>query len=247
MLNNEAFRQAIRIHGERVQLLRAMPCACYNPALNYDAQRGCDRCEHGYAYQAEAEARGLVTQQKHSMVHPEYGLIGQSQLYLTTMPDEVNFGPFDKVVLLERTGLARERAVRGTDELPHATPVEVLQVADTEYAAPSPTYDEGDAFDLVGATLQWASPVMVAGGALVGYGAARCEGAFVVRGGFPHVLWQIGPSATYAVEYTYTATYWYTASDMRPPWPTFGRGATGLTMPQTPQRGLLSLSPPSGI
>jgi len=244
MLNSEALRQAIHVGGERIQLLRALPCSCYNPSANYDQQRGCERCEHGFVYQSNTVGQGLVTQQKHVALHPEFGIISQAQLYLTTCADEVQFGPFDKVRLLDRTALARERAIRGADELPHAAPVAVLQVADTEYAE-LPLYAEGTDFELVDNYLRWVSPLLVARGGGPPFAAARYPGIESARGMIPPVAWQIGPSETYAVEYAYTATYWYAALDLRPPRPTLGTGATGFAMPLTPQRGMLTLAPPA--
>ncbi len=116
MLNPEVWRQAIRLSGEQVKWLKAMPCDCYDPASNYDHQRGCGHCLMGYLYREQtlpAGVQALVQQVKRSFLHPELGWVQEGQLQVTTMPEEIALGPLDRLVLLQREMEARERLVRG--------------------------------------------------------------------------------------------------------------------------------------
>ena len=132
MLNVSAFRATISRMGEDVAWYKAMPCDCYDPATNYDAQRSCDKCDHGFVYRNAGTVRALVASQKRWSMNPELGWVMQSELSITVMPDECRMGPLDKIVLLSRTELARERIQRGTDTLPHLMPVNVREVAGGE-------------------------------------------------------------------------------------------------------------------
>lgn len=138
MLNPAAFELLRARSGERVQWLKALPCDCYDPTANYDAQRSCEMCTHGWVYHDMGERKALVSELKRHVLHPELGWTQISELVLTTFED-MRIGTGDKVVLLDRTALARERLHRGSDVLPHLYPVEVLTVADGSavYAAGS--------------------------------------------------------------------------------------------------------------
>jgi len=206
MLNPEAYRQMIQVQGERFRWLKAVPSDQYNPATGLNQDRQDVHSDHGHLYLDQGVFRGLITQQKRDMMHPEFGWVLAGSLWLTTMPDEVRFGPFDKVVLLDRTQLARERCVKGEDNLGQVYPVQVLTVADS-----TATYVEDVDYRLDAADrrLTW----------LPG-GSSPADGA------------------TYACEYLYNPVYWFLGEGMRAPRPTFG------TTIMTPQRGLLSLTPP---
>ncbi len=130
MLNVSVFRATISRMGEDVAWYKAMPCDCYDPATNYDAQRSCDKCDHGFVYRNAGTVRALVANQKQWSMHPDLGWMMLSELAITVMPDECRLGAFDKVVLLQRTALARERVQRGADTFPHLMPVLVREVAD---------------------------------------------------------------------------------------------------------------------
>jgi len=203
MLNPAAWRILNLQSGERVQWLKAMPCDCYDPTANYDAQRSCTNCDHGWVYRDQGEQRALVAEQRRHILNPELGWVQFSELKLTTL-EGMRIGTGDKVVLLDRTALARERLHRGADTLPHLYPVEVLVVADgsTVYAAGSDYR-----VNLTTRAVTWVTA---------------------------------GPDNVYAVEYTYRPEYWFMGDDLRPQRP------AGLGDGQTPQRGTLSLDPPSG-
>jgi hypothetical protein len=130
MLNVEAFRQQLRRQGEQVRWLKALPCDCYDPRQNHDAQRGCTRCDHGQVYRDQGLVWALVGNLKRGMLHPDLGWLDESTVTITTMPDEAMFGTFDKIVLAGRVALQRARLHRGEDLLPHLYPVEVKVIAD---------------------------------------------------------------------------------------------------------------------
>lgn len=131
MLNPEAYRQLILVHGEQFRWLKAMPSDRYNPATGLNEDRLDVHSDHGHIYFDRGVYRGLVTEQKRDMLHPEFGWVLAGALWLTTMPDEVLFGPFDKVVLLEREQVARERCVKGDDRLGQLYPFAAIAVADS--------------------------------------------------------------------------------------------------------------------
>ena len=137
----------VRQMGERFRWLSASPCTCYDPTTNDDRERSCGKCERGQLYTDKGEQRGLVASLKRSVLHPDVGWVQQGELTLTTMPDEVLFGQWDKVVLLDREALARERVRRGGDTLPHPNPVRVLAVRDQDA-----TYLQGRDFTFAPAT-----------------------------------------------------------------------------------------------
>jgi hypothetical protein len=124
--------------GERVEHWRAMPCTCYDPGKNWDRQRDCDQCSHGYRYDAPRTLQALVTNQRRWFVNPEIGWVAQSELHLTLPPGDDRLGRFDKAVLLARVSVATERMSRGNDTLPHLRPVRVLRVVEGDTA-----YNEG--------------------------------------------------------------------------------------------------------
>jgi len=130
VLNPSPFTILVQAQGELIRWLKALPCQCYDPSQNYDGQRNCSLCDHGWVYRDQGTQQGLVANQKRSVLHPELGWITQEDVTLTVMPDELRFGRFDKVVLLARTNLARELLHRGADVLGQAYPVAVNEVAD---------------------------------------------------------------------------------------------------------------------
>jgi hypothetical protein len=132
MLNLAGFQLGIDVAGERLEWYRALPCSCYDPVQNYDAQRGCDKCNHGQIYRSAGTATGIVTKQRSWVMHPELGWLQVSELSLQFMPADMRLGPYDKVVLLDRETLARERLHRGADTLAHLYPTQVNQIADDD-------------------------------------------------------------------------------------------------------------------
>ena len=143
MLNPEAYRQLIQVHGERFRWLKAVPSDQYNPATGLNQDRTDIHSDHGHIYLDQGIFRGLVAEQKRDMLHPDFGWVLAGSLWLTVMADEVRFGTFDKVVLLDRTLLARERCVKGTDALGRLYPVAVVSIADS-----SGTYVQGVDYEL---------------------------------------------------------------------------------------------------
>lgn len=154
MLNVSVFRNAISRMGENVAWYKAMPCNCYDPRTNHDAQRSCDRCVHGYIYRLQGTVRALVASQKQWAMNPELGWLKVSELSITTMPEDCRIGAFDKIVLLQRTALARERLTRGSDTMPHMMPVRVIEVAEGDTVF-SPTSDYR--VDLTARKIVWLS------------------------------------------------------------------------------------------
>lgn len=135
MLNTAAYRQLMRSSGERVVWLKALPCDCYDPSTGYDQQRGCNTCSFGMVYREQpigANVRVLIGQLRQNYEHPEFGLIQVGQLTVQTMPDEIRLGNLDRLVLLERRELARERVRRGDDLLDQDFPVQLEAVAGGE-------------------------------------------------------------------------------------------------------------------
>ena len=131
MLNPYGFRLAIATMGEQFTWVKAMPCDCYDPRQNFDAQRGCDACDHGQVYESQGTCKGIVEAVKRDMLHPDLGWIQAGQLTLTTIQADVPFGKFDKVVLIQRAEIARETLSRGADDLGHTYPVAVIEVRDS--------------------------------------------------------------------------------------------------------------------
>jgi len=131
MLNPEGFRQHIRRAGERVRWFKAYPHTCYDPATNYDHQRGCEDCEFGMYYQEHAlrsAVRVLLTELKERFLHPEFGVVKMGDLVCQTMPDELRLGLLDKLVLQERSLLKRERLTKGVDTFSEPYPAELVSV-----------------------------------------------------------------------------------------------------------------------
>lgn len=192
MLPLEALRQQIRLQGETVRWLRAMPCNCYNPRTNsYD--RSCTLCSFGQVYTEETLAAGvrvLVGQLQTSYEHPEFGIIKVGSLFVRTMPDEILLGNLDRLVLTRRRLLTRETLTRGetdSDSLAQPYPVTLRRVTsgDTEYVVGTDCE-----LDVDGAAVTW------------------LEG-------------QDGPAAgaIYACEYQYAPVYWYVGAEEQPPRP----------------------------
>ncbi len=191
MLNPEVYRQAIRVQGEQITWLKAMPCDCYDPGTNYDQQRGCTKCLFGYIYREQELTSGvkaLVTQVRRSFLHPDLGWVLEGELICTTMPDEIALGPMDRVVLLQREMTARERIVKGTDSLTHGDLAGVVEVSDS-----SGIYEAGTDYTVNLATgkISWLPGAQ-----------APAEGAI------------------YAVEYQYHPVFWYLSGELTVPRPT---------------------------
>lgn len=155
MLNANAFTVVLRTMGELVQWLKASPCDCYNPSLNYDQQRTCTKCSHGWVYQDKGTFKALVASEKHGVLHQDLGWVQERSLTLTVPADVARIGTGDRIVLLARTTLARVRMAHGTDVLPHLRPVELQSVKAGETA-----YNVGVdyTFDATTRTITWLLP-----------------------------------------------------------------------------------------
>ncbi len=132
VFNPYGFKLAIITMGEEFTWVKAMPCDCYDPRQNYDAQRGCDVCDHGQVYESQGTQKGIVEAVKRDMLHPDLGWIQMGELTLTTIQADVPFGKFDKVVLTQRAEFERETLSRGADDLGHTYPVAVIEVRDSD-------------------------------------------------------------------------------------------------------------------
>jgi hypothetical protein len=189
-MNPEVFRQAIRAGGERVRLIKAMPCTCYNPQENYDEQRGCGRCQFGQLYEEQTladDVRVLITAVKKRYVHPEFGFVKVGDLTCQNMPDEILLGPLDKLVLVGRQMLQRQQVQKGVDTLswPYPCTLRAVRDRDVKY-----TVDTDCELDAPNKQIVW------------------LEG-----GDAP------GDGDTYTVEYLYNPVFWYLLGDESPPRP----------------------------
>jgi hypothetical protein len=131
VLNTAPFKSLMRQFKMRFEWIKAMPCSCYDPRQNYDAQRSCDKCDHGYVYRDQGAFYGAVEPTTTTMQHPEWGIVQVGELTLVTMPDEVPFGPFDKVRLF-RGQRERVRVSRGDNSLGHTHIITVDEIADDD-------------------------------------------------------------------------------------------------------------------
>jgi hypothetical protein len=192
-LTTASFRLALRLHGEQVRWLKAMPCSHVNAALNYDEGGSCPDCEHGFRYREmtlPSGARALVQTVRRAQAHPDIGIFMQGSLQVTVMPDEIPLSQFDKLVLTEREQQARERVVRGaggSDALAHPYPARVVEVSDDETV-----YQAGAdyAFDDEKGVITW------------------IEGGKAPQAG-----------ATYSCLYMYHPVYWFVTGEITVPRP----------------------------
>jgi len=195
MLNPAACRQAIRLHGERVRWLEALPCDCLDPGdPDYGDHRGCEKCQYGYVYHERILAgneKALITEVRREYLHPDLGLLLRGELLCVTMADELAFGNWDRLVLLGRELHKKERVKYGDDALAEEYPTELLSVAssDAELAARTDY-----TFDAETGKVVWAD-----------------------GGSHP------GAAATYAAHYLYNPVFWYAGSSLRTPRPITGR------------------------
>ena len=160
MLNMTAYEQLFNRVAEQFRWLKALPCDCYDPTTNYDVQRGCQKCLFGHVYFDQGIKRGLIGSQKRNVMNPELGWVQVREAVVTTMPDEVLFGQFDKLVLVERETLERSVMRRGDDTLPHEFIIEILMVVSGETVyQPGIDYE----VDLTAGTINWltAGPTQV--------------------------------------------------------------------------------------
>lgn len=127
MLNSAPVRLALQMRGEDFEWYQASHCDCYDPATRY-LDRGCTACKHGYIYADMGVKRGLVQSERKMLLHPEFGLVRVSELYLTVFADDIPLAPYDRIVLTARTARARERITPGEDVVPHEQPVEMLRL-----------------------------------------------------------------------------------------------------------------------
>lgn len=197
MLNPAACRQAIRLHGEGVRWLEALPCDCLDPGdPEYGDHRGCEKCQYGYVYREQVlrrDEKALVTEVRREYLHPDLGLLLKGDLLCVTMADELPFGNWDRLVLTGRELHKKERVKYETDSLAEEYPAKLLSVAssDAEFVAGADY-----TFDAVDGKVVWTD-----------------------GGSHPDA------GATYAVHYLYNPVFWYTASGLKTPRPITGRTA----------------------
>lgn len=133
----EPFRQQMRRQGQRVRWFKAMPCSCYDPGRNY-YDRTCTKCSFGqvlWEQTLDAGVRVLISQLKKSYEHPQFGIIEAGQCSISVMPDELLLGNLDRLVLLDRRELQRERVLQPEDPeeapvLAQDYPIELRMVCD---------------------------------------------------------------------------------------------------------------------
>ncbi len=117
MLNPAAARRNILLMGELFEWWRADPCSCYDPQSNYDAQQGCAICEGGFIYRQQqigTPLKGVVSDIKREIIHPEFGLLQVGDTLFEVMPDDAELGNWDKVVFLGRQEQAVDTLIYGT-------------------------------------------------------------------------------------------------------------------------------------
>jgi hypothetical protein len=189
MLNPEVFRQAIHAGGEQVRWLKAIPHTCYDPATNYDQQRGCEECSFGMVYEEEvlpSNVRALITNLKQKWMDAQMGLVKEGDLVCQTMPDEIWLSPLDRLVLVQREQIKWERLTKGVDQLSEPYPVSLAEVTDgTHYA--------------IGTDCQ--------------LDAATAKVEWIDGGDAPET------GAVYAVQYRFNPVFWYIYGDQTPPRP----------------------------
>ena len=139
MLWATPFRAAIALQGERVRWLEAIPCECLDQRdPGYGDHRGCDKCQYGYRYTERSlsgDERALITAVRRELMTPDFGIVRIGDLQCTTMPDELGFGDWDRLVLIEREATAKERVRKGTDLLAQEYPARLVsvQTSTTQY------------------------------------------------------------------------------------------------------------------
>jgi len=186
MLNPIAARQLIATQGERIRWFEALPCDCRDPGdPDYGDFATCGKCQHGYVYRERMLPDGvkaLVYRERRQFLHADWGFVGVGELYITTMPDQIPLGNFDRVVLTERAMPKKELVRLGEDVLREEFPLVVLTVAegDTEFVA-----GVDYSFDEAEGRIVWLD------------GGARPDGAiYTVHYRYAPVYWYTGSSMT---------------------------------------------------
>ena len=198
MLNPVAARQLISMQGETIRWFEALPCDCRDPGDPTFGDRYCGHCQFGNVYRERplpASVKALVHSERHQFLHAEWGFVSVGDLYVTTMPDEIRLGDFDRVVLVQRQVPTKEIVRRGegaSDTLMQEFPLQVLTVADgdTEFVA-GQDYN----FDDEAGAIVWLEDGQTPGGQV------------------------------YTVHYLYAPVFWYTGSVMTAPRPMPGYSA----------------------
>lgn len=108
----EKWRAWHRKRGERYRWIKAMPCGC-------EDVRTCAVCDRGgrvYLEQTLPEAaRALVHRSQHAVEDEKYGLIPAGSTEISVMPDEAYPDRLDRIILLDRRIVAREKPRRGQE------------------------------------------------------------------------------------------------------------------------------------
>ncbi|MGD9497963.1 MAG: hypothetical protein AB7Y46_16790 [Armatimonadota bacterium] len=132
MLNPVACAHLIATHGERIRWFEALPCDCRDPGdPDFGDHRSCDKCQYGYVYREQpltGDERAMVTQIRREILSADLGLLQVGDLVLTTMPDQIPVGNWDRIVLVQRTVPKKEVVRFGEDTLGEEFPVEVMAV-----------------------------------------------------------------------------------------------------------------------
>jgi len=181
MLNPAIERVKIMQLGEQIRWLKATPCDCYDPSTNYSEQATCELCEHGLIYTDEGGKRGIISQMKRDMEHPDIGWINAGTLTLTVDPAAFTLGKFDRIVLLQRTYQERETINVASNVLSHEYPTQILAASDRDA-----TYVEGTdfRFNATTRTLTWIT--------------AGPDDVYIVEYGYNPVYWWCGVELTAA-------------------------------------------------